>query len=182
MRREWEIPRGLSVVAVLRLVATHPCRFLVSRWNYKSAILSSLFRAHIFLVANLSAGVDAAVAAMTAEFLFRFATSGVYGALTQAFRHAQPERAAIVAVMVLLPAVGHSMELALHWVRGTPNLAISIGASAAFTAASTAFNLFAMRRGALITGAGSEPLWRDLVRMPSLLTAFLFSWRSKPFI
>jgi hypothetical protein len=84
--------------------------------------------------------------------------------------------------MVLLPLVAHSVELGVHWLRGTPNLAASIGASIAFTAVSTAFNLFAMRRGALIIGSGSEPLWRDLARMPSLLTAFLLSWRSKRFI
>jgi hypothetical protein len=83
---------------------------------------------------------------------------------------------------VLLPLLGHSLELALHWSRGTPRLAESILASMVLTAFSTAFNLFAMRRGALIIGDGSRSLVHDLVQMPTLVAAFLISWRSRPFI
>ena len=119
---------------------------------------------------------------MAAEFALRFVTAGFYGALTQAFRRAEPERAATVAVMVLLPIAGHSLELLLHWSRGTPRLAESIVASVALTMFSTAFNVFAMRRGALIIGAGSRSLWHDLVQMPTLFASFLLSWRSRPFI
>jgi hypothetical protein len=176
------VPRGLTAGAVLRLVARHPWRYVFSRWNYKAAITSALFRAQIFFAVNAAAGLDAAVAAMMAEFVYRLVTAGVYGALTQAFRHVEPERTATVTVMLLLPCVGHSTELALHWWRGTPNLAASIGASIAFTALSTAFNLFAMRQGALVIGEGSRSLAHDLARMPALFAAFLLSWRSRPFI
>ncbi len=182
MRPELEVPPGLSVGGVLLLVGRHPWRYVARRWNYKSAAMSSLFRAVLFFAVNLSAGLAAAMGAMTAEFVFRFATAGFYGALTQAFRRAEPERAATLAVMVLLPVVGHSLELAVHWSRGTPRLAESILASVALTAFSTAFNLFAMRRGALIVGAGSHSLSQDLVRMPALFASFLLSWRSRPFI
>jgi hypothetical protein len=177
-----EIPAGLSVGQVLTLLARHPWRFVGSRWNYKSAVISSLVRAQIFFLTNLAAGPEAAVAAMIAEFVFRFATAGMYGALTQSFRHVRPERSATIAVMVLLPLVGHSLELGVHWLRGTPRLGASITASVAFTVLSTAFNLFAMRRGALIVGAGSRSLADDLARMPALLAAFFLSWRSRPFI
>lgn len=182
MRPELEVPAGFSVVGVLKAVARHPWRYVARRWNYKSAAMSSLFRAVLFFAVNLSAGLTAALGAMTAEFVFRFATAGFYGALTQAFRRAEPERAATVAVMVLLPLVGHGLELALHWSRGTPRLAESILASVALTAFSTAFNIFAMRRGALIVGAGSRPLSQDLLHMPALFASFLLSWRSRPFI
>jgi hypothetical protein len=180
------MPVGLTAGAVVLLLMRHPWRFVLSRWNYKSAVMSSAFRAQVFFVANLASGPEAALGAMLTEYLFRFATAGVYGAVTQAFRHVRPEHTATLAVMVLLPAVGHSLELAVHWLRGTPQLAASIGASVAFTVVSTAFNLFAMRRGALIVGEGSHSLWHDLARMPALLAAFflscLFSWRSRPFI
>ena len=49
----------------------------------------------------------------------------------------------------------------------------SIAASVAFTSLSTAFNLFAMRRGALIVGADSGSLWKDLQSMPAILVAFI---------
>ena len=182
MQPETDVPAGLSVSGVLWLVAAHPWQYVARRWNYKSAALSSLFRAGLFFSVNLSAGLDAALAAMAAEFAFRFVTAGFYGALTQAFRRAEPERAATLAVMVLLPIAGHSLELLLHWSRGTPRLAESIVASVALTMFSTAFNVFAMRRGALIIGAGSRSLWHDLVQMPTLFASFLLSWRSRPFI
>lgn len=182
MPRDLDVPAGLSVGRVLLLVGRHPWRYVARRWNYKSAAMSSLFRAVLFFVVNLTAGMAAAIGAMTTEFVFRFMTAGFYGALTQAFRRAEPEPAATLAVMVLLPLVGHSLELAIHWSRGTPRLAESILASVALTAISTAFNLFAMRRGALIIGDGSRSLWHDLTHMPALFHSFLFSWRSRPSI
>lgn len=182
MRPDHDLPPGLPVSTVLWMVLRHPWRYVARRWNYKSAAMSSLFRASLFFGVNLSAGFDAAMGAMAAEFLFRFATAGFYGALTQAFRRAEPERAAMLAAMVLLPLAGHSLELLLHWSRGTPRLAESILASVVLTAFSTAFNLFAMRRGALIIGDGSRSLLHDLRQMPALFAAFLLSWRSRPFI
>jgi hypothetical protein len=176
------MPPGLSPARVLWLLVRHPWQYVVRRWNYKSAVMSSVFRAQIFFIANLSAGPDAALSAMGAEFVFRFATAGLYGALTQAFRAVEPARAGTLAVMVLLPVVGHSLELGVHWMRGTPKLEASIAASVAFTVLSTAFNLFAMRRGALVVGDGSRSLWHDLAQMPALLTAFILSWRSRPSI
>lgn len=182
MQPDHDVPPGLSVCGVLRLVVRHPWRYVARRWNYKSAAMSSLFRAILFFAVNLSAGLAAAVGAMVAEFGFRFLTAGFYGALTQAFRRAEPERAATLAAMVLLPLVGHGLELALHWSRGTPRLVESILASVILTAFSTAFNLFAMRRGALIIGDGSRSLRQDLIHMPALFAAFLVSWRSRPSI
>jgi hypothetical protein len=44
-----------------------------------------------------------------------------------------------------------------------------------FNALTTAFNLFAMRRGALIVGVGQRPLTEDLRRVPILLFDFASS-------
>lgn len=177
-----EVPPGLRPRAVLWLLGRHPWQYVISRWNYKSAIVSSAWRAPMFFLTNLPAGLAAALGAMWAEFLFRFIAAGFYGALTQAFRRVDPPAAATVTVMVLLPLLGHTMEFLVHWARGTPHLGASIAISVMFTALSTTFNLFAMRRGALITGDDSHSLWQDLARMPALMAAFLMSWRSRPFI
>lgn len=182
MRRSAEVPAGLGPLTVLRVLLRHPWQYVLSRWNYKSAIVSSTCRAPLFFVTNLPAGLAAAMGAMWAEFLFRFLAAGVYGALTQAFRRVEPPAAAVMTVMVLLPLLGHSAEFVVHWLRGTPQLGDSMAVSVAFTVMSTAFNLFAMRRGALIIGDQSRSLWHDLARMPALLAAFFLSWRSRPFI
>jgi hypothetical protein len=75
--------------------------------------------------------------------------------------------------MVLLPLANHSLEFFVHWMRGTPKLVPSIVASVIFTALSTLFNLYAMRRGALIVGSGRKSLGEDLLRMPGLLVGFV---------
>jgi fatty acid desaturase len=160
---------------VLRDLVRHPVRRIVRRWNWKSAVLSAGFRSTIFFSTNLSAGLEAALAAMMTELAFRGITAGFYGALTQAFRHAQPTWLASVTVMLLLPLCTHTLELAVHWLRGTVRLVESILVSAAFTGLSTLFNLFAMRRGALIVGEGRGSLVDDLCRMPLLLVSFVLT-------
>lgn len=164
---------GVSVGEVLLRFAREPGKYLLARWNWKSAVLSSLLRAAIFFFANLTAGLPAAVAAMSTELIFRGITSGFYGALTEGFSDAEPPWAAALGAMVMLPLAGHSMELAVHWLRGTRNLVPSITASVVFTGLSTLFNLYAMKRGALIVGAGRGSLWQDLRRMPTLVLDFV---------
>ena len=67
-------------------------------------MLSSLFRAAIFFFTNLAAGWHAAVGALLAELALRAATSGFYGAVTEAFSEARPVWAAMAAAMVVLAA------------------------------------------------------------------------------
>jgi len=164
---------GEPVGAVLVALVREPRVRILRRWNWKSAVLSSGFRAVLFFFTNLAAGLDAATAAMLTELVFRGATAGFYGALTQAFRRAEPRWLATLTAMVLLPATTHSIEFVVHWLRGTERLAASLIVSCAFTALSTVFNLFAMRRGALIVGEGQSSLWTDLTRVPGLIVAFV---------
>jgi hypothetical protein len=151
----------------------NPVDSLVRRWNRKSAVLSPLFRSQIFLVVNLKAGWKAALGAMAAEFAYRVFAAGFYGALTQAFREVEPGWVAGFTVAILLPVFSHTVELLVHWSRGTPSLWASIGASVGFTAVSTVFNWYAMRRGVFVVGKGSNSLAADLRRIPRLLIEFL---------
>ncbi len=89
LNHQTESISSVSVADVLRALAGDPAGLLVRRWNWKSALLSSLFRAAIFFAANWTAGWRAAVAAMSVEFLYRGISAGIFGALTQAFREAQ---------------------------------------------------------------------------------------------
>ena len=161
-----------TLVGVVHAVVRHPDT-LLRRWNYKSAVVSALIRSSIFFAANLPAGREAARAAFLTEIALRLATSGFWGALTQELGQVEPEWQGIVGAVVLVPLASHGIEALVHILRGTPALLFSLGASAAFTLVSTAFNVFAMRRGALITGPGSAPLHRDLLRMPALLVSFV---------
>jgi hypothetical protein len=158
--------------AVLGGILRHPIRQLILRWNWKSALLSSLLRATIFFFTNLVAGWHAALGAMLAELVLRSVTSGFYGAITESFSAARPAWAATAAAMAALPLLAHSLEFLVHWLRGTPKLGLSIGTSLIFTGLSTAFNLYAMRRGVLITNGKNKSLRDDLSQIPGLLLGF----------
>jgi hypothetical protein len=163
----------MTVGEVFRQIWRNPKEHLISQWNWKSALFSPGIRAIIFLCANLTAGWRAALAAAFVEVLYRGPTAGIYGALTQAFRKANPPWAASLTVMILLPLVSHSMEFAIHLLRGTPRLRTSIICSVCFTAISTLFNLFAMRRGVLVVGSEAGSVAADMRQIPCTIAAFL---------
>jgi hypothetical protein len=165
---------GERVADVLAGFVHHPIARLWRRWNWKAAVLSASARAVLFFLVNLPAGRRAAVAAFVTELVFRGTTSGFYGAITQALGRAEPAWAGLATAMVLLPIVTHSAELGVHWLRDTARLGDSIGASVAFTAVSTAFHVFAMRRGALVVGDARRPFREDLRRLPGLVAAFVW--------
>jgi hypothetical protein len=162
-----------TVRAALLAVFRNPVDCLIRKWNWKSAITSSLFRAPIFFFVNLPAGRSAAIGAFVTELVLRSLTSGFYGSVTQSLREAEPAWFAGLTAAVLMPALNHSVELLVHWLRGTPKLAHSIFASVCFTAVSTLFNLYIMRRGAYVVGEDRRSFAEDLRRTPALVIGFL---------
>jgi hypothetical protein len=176
-------PASPTLGAVLARFLRDPRRSLLARWNWKSAVTSSLVRGAIFFAVNLTAGWNAAWAAFLTELIYRAATSGFYGAITQAFSEVRPRRHGMLGAMVLLPFANHSVEFLAHWAGGTEKLGESIFASVCFTALSTAFHVFVMRRGLLTVGDGSQGLLADLRQMPRAVALFvaapfLLVWRS----
>ena len=174
--------RRASLRAVLLDLVRHPRRELVSAWNYKTAVASAVLRGSLFFAMTISAGLDAALGAFGAEFVWRFVIAGFYGALAQAFGRVDPPRVGLLAALAVLPASAHLLEFAVHASRGTPNLGWSLAASVALTVVSTAFAVFATRQGVLLVGVpGQRPFLDDLARMPALMRAFAAAaWRRRP--
>ncbi len=160
--------------AVVRSIFTDPT-FLLRQWNWKSAIFSSLCRSAVFFLTTLPFGMRAATGAMFAEFVYRAFSAGFYGGLTQSFRRVKPRQVATLAAMIGIPAFSHTIEFLMHWLRGTPNLAVSISASFLFTIISTAFNLHAMREGVLVVGQEGGSLLSDMRALPSTMFTFITS-------
>jgi hypothetical protein len=172
-----------TVSDVLRSLVRSPYHHLVERWNWKSALTSTIIRGGIFFSANLAVGLRAAVGAMVVDWSFRALLCGVTGSITQSLRKAEPAWAATLSAIVLLPVFSHSVEFLVHWIHGTPKLATSIIASVAFTILSTLFNLYAMRQGVLLVHQGGESLSHDFSRMPRIILGFvafgpLLLWRA----
>ena len=166
---------SLTVAEVLVGIARCPGNLIWRRWNWKSALFSSIIRGAIFFLVNLMGGVRAAVSALATDLIFRPLVSGFYGAIVESFRSATPTWAATVVVIIALPVINHLIEIAVHWARGTQRLGSSVIASVSFSVLSGLFNIFAMRRGVLIVGDGRRPLTEDLRRLPAVVAAFLMA-------
>jgi hypothetical protein len=162
-----------SVAAVTSDILRQPTKHLLRRWNWKSAVMSVIIRAAIFFTTSLKFGWKAGVVAVTHDLWFRFPLSGITGALSAAYRHAQPAWLATVCVMLVIPALAHAVEFVAHWSQGTAGLRSGIKASIAFTVISILFNYFAMRRGLFVVDGERHSLWYDLKMVPKTIFDFV---------
>jgi hypothetical protein len=163
----------LFTLALVRLIRD-PWK-LVRLWNWKAALLSIFLRGPIFLVASFRLGLGAAVSALGTEVVFCAATAGLYGAIVQMLRVAQPQWLTLVFLTVVLPAMFQVLEYSLHWTRGTPHLRAAELVSIAVSGISAAFNWYVMRRNTLLVGAEGGSFKTDLGRLPRLLFGFITS-------
>lgn len=162
-----------SLGAAFRVLLRHPLTLLVRRWHWKAAVLSACLRGSLFFVATLKAGLAAALAALTVEAALYAVIAGFYGALIQHFRRVQPAWQATLLLMVVVPACNHALEFTVHRLSGTPQLKRGLLVSVTFSVLSACFNLFAMRRGVLLTGHERCTLREDLRAMPSIVWQFI---------
>lgn len=156
----------------------HPWRGMILRWNWKAASLSALLRASIYLTAYFKHGMAEAIGVTLALSIFRFLFGGVNGAIIQSYRRVQPAWHAVLTVPLLLAAMSHVIEFVVltgyDQVFGTVGKKNAILISVVVSIISAIFNLFAMRRGALIVRDESmQSFWRDLIRMPWLIFEFI---------
>jgi hypothetical protein len=177
------------VFDVAKYLVRHPLEMLVLRWNWKAAVLSALLRAPIFFVTYVfkKDGLKLAVGAAIAQSIFRFIFGGVSGAIIQSFSKVEPAWHAVLTVPLVLAAFSHIVEYIVQTMydnqTGVNGKGKAIAVSILISAISAVFNLFAMRRGALLVKDESEQsIWRDLKRMPWLAFEFLsfpliWTWR-----
>lgn len=181
--REPEIP----VAEVLRSLATHPLQ-IVTRWNWKSALIGAVLRASFYFTVYKAAkeNFSAALTAAAVELGFRFFTSGASGSIVQSFRRASPAWLATLIVTISLPVLSHLIEYVTHYVQEVYFAGVlpasenngrqyAFAISVIFSAFSAMFNLFAMRHGVLLVGAGKETksLWSDFKKIPALVLEFV---------
>jgi len=168
-------PAPHRVIDVFRYLVRHPVEMLVYRWNWKAALFSGLLRSLIYLFTHLKEGWRAALGAMSVEFFFRLIVSGASGSLVQSFHNAQPVWLATLCVMIMLPAFSHMIEFTLHTLNGDVNKGKAIAISITFSIISAIFNLFAMRRDALLVKDDrAQTLGQDLVQLPKIVGEFMF--------
>ena len=170
-----ENTKNETVGAVLKYTFSHPIEMLIMRWNWKSAFFAGILRSSIYLLTHIKGGWQAALGAMSVEFGFRIFQGGISGSFVQALRNARPAWLATFCVLVMLPVYSHAIEYSLHTLNGDENRLQSLGISVSFSIISAFFNLFAMRRGLMITGETKEnkSLWTDIKKFPRVIVAFV---------
>lgn len=168
------------VTDVFRNLARHPMDTLVWRWNWKAAVLSALLRAPIFFFTYFfkKEGLKIAIGAAVAQSVFRFIFGGINGAIIQSFSKVEPAWHAVLTIPLILAAFSHLMEFIVQTIydaqTGVDSMKSAITISIIISVISAVFNLFAMRRGALLVRDESkQSLWRDLKRMPWIVFEFI---------
>ena len=169
-----------SVGAVTADLIRHPINTLFWRWNWKAAVLSALLRAPIFFFSYLfkKDGLKLALGAAVAQSIFRLIFGGVNGAIIQSFSKVEPAWHAVLTIPLILAAASHLIEYVVQAFYDSQTGGVGGGrailVSVLVSAVSAVFNLFAMRRGALLVKDESQQsIWRDLWRMPWLALEFI---------
>ena len=173
-------PGYTRVIDVFKYLIRHPLESLFYRWNWKAAVLSALLRAPIFFFTYFfkKEGVKVALGAALAQSIFRFVFGGVNGSVIQSFRRVEPAWHAVLTVPLVLATFSHVIEYIVQYFYdqnvGSNGKASAIAVSVIISIISAVFNLFAMRRGALLVKDESrQSLGRDLIRMPWLIFEFI---------
>lgn len=158
----------------------HPFNALVLRWNWKAAVLSAVLRAPIFFFTYLfkKDGLKLAIGAALVQSLFRLIFGGVNGAIIQSYSRVEPAWHAVLTVPLILAAFSHVIEFGVQTIydnqTGVNGKGRAITASVVVSAISAVFNLFAMRRGALLVkDETQQSIWRDLKQMPWIALEFI---------
>jgi len=158
----------LHVGAAAVYVLTHPWEVFITDWNWKTALLSVIFRVAIWPTMK-AAGVrlvsPGALRGLLIEFAYRLAIGGFWGSLLQAFAGARPAWLAGVCMIVLLPGCAHWFEYLVLQMGGAAHAGAITFASIVFSVLSLLVNWGLMRRGILLTGQHGSSLTADLRRI-----------------
>lgn len=180
----WE--KEILVKDVFVNLLHHPAQ-IITRWNWKSALMGAVVRASFYFTVYFASRESwlVTLTAVFVELCFRFITTGMAGAVVQSFRKATPEWIATAIISISLPAITHVIEFFTHYVQETYYYNIfpaatssarlkTFAISVLFSVISAMFNLYIMRRGVLLVGAGEETktLVQDIKSMPVLVKDF----------
>jgi hypothetical protein len=168
-----EVTAGQPVRDALFDLVRHPAQTFYYSWNWKSALLSAMLRAPIFLFATLRHGPKSISIAVLVEAGYSAGISGCYGAFVQKLRNARPRWASGLLIVVILPAVLVWFDYLLHLYTSMPNLKGGMLAAGILSLLSSLFNWYLMSRDSLLVGKEGRSFASDLKRMPRMVIDFI---------
>ena len=170
MRSHSSVPEAVGVWEATAKIVVNPWRVFVVDWNWKAALLSALFRGVMYAFATVPRG-PGAIRGVWIELGFRFLVGGFWGSLLQAYRAARPAWLAGLCSVLLLPASAHSLEYLAPKAGGATHVGAGMFLSILVSAGSLLINWLLMRKGLLVTGAGTASLGDDLRRLPGVVVS-----------
>ncbi|MCB1025914.1 MAG: hypothetical protein KDB79_16075 [Acidobacteria bacterium] len=186
MKETFSDNSSVNLIDVILMHFRHPYQMLILRWNWKSSFLSATMRSSIFFITYLVSreGLKIALGAMAVQFIFRIFLGGVNGAIIESFSKVKPAWQATLVVPLGLACFSHTIEFVIQTFydsyTNTSGKGKAVLISIIISIISAVFNLFVMRRGALLVkDEKKQSLWKDLKKMPQLTFDFLrfpFAW------
>ena len=179
---EQALEKRLSIREAVHDLASHPVRHFMNGWNWKAAIFSATIRGCIFLLATMKRRAVDMSLAVAVELAFSTFVAGVSGAFTQCMRFATPEWATNLVFAIVLPSTLLLLDGLAHLATGMTHMRASLIGAGMFSMLASLFNLYIMRKGALLVGGRGGTLLSDMTRMPRLVLGFLLvipcaAWR-----
>jgi hypothetical protein len=147
-------------------------RTVLALWNWKSALLSVMLRAPVFVIATIRRGPEVIAGAVLAETAACAINAGWYAAAVQVLRNRKPVWLVAVVISVIVPLSGQGIEYAIHTWHQTPHRLAAVIASAVLGTIASLFNWYAMKQGSMLVGDERSSFASDLKRLPGLLARF----------
>jgi len=141
-------------------------------WNWKCALMSATVRSCVYAAAMARAHPQGSLAVAAVEMVYTTLTAGLYAGLQQRALGLRYQPLGALLIVAGVPGLSQVLDYAAHWLAGAvapPRATLAMGC---FTLLSAFFHLFAMRRGAFLTGRGAGSLLEDFKRMPALTLRF----------
>lgn len=157
-----------SVSAAVERITRDAWTVFVVRWNWKAAVLSVTVRGLVYAMA-LVRRPEAVLRGAEIELAFRIVVGGCWGSLLQALRNSRPAWLAGLLAAVVLPTAAQTLQFAALQLGGATHLKTAMVLSTIFDAGSVMVSFVLMRRGLLLTGAGTATLASDFRGIPHAL-------------
>jgi len=149
-------------------VVMHAWQVFVIDWNWKTAVLSAIYRLAAWPASKAFGArllTPGALRGVLIEFCLRAVIGGFWGSFLQVFATARPAWLAGVTMMALMPGCVHGLEYFSLRAGGAAHPGAMTLASIGLSVLSLLVNWALMRRGILVTGKGAPSLGTDLRRI-----------------
>ena len=155
------------------------CAQAFSCWNWKCALVSASARSAVYLVAMAGtggrSGTRGSLGVVLVEMAYVTVTSGLYAGIQQKALGVRSRLLGNGIIVFGIPWLAQAFDWLAHRAAAAPAPRKATVAVLFYATLSALFHLYAMRRGAFLTGREGRPLRNDFRRVPRLIGGFVLA-------